>query len=134
MTTTTTEISTETTTAELPFSVNLWGSHPSENNDDCWTGVDFATLDEAVACYRAIVMWPNDGELPRSCGYDWEFVEITGPDVHEVTANRDQVSQSRHRHRRLRERSRGDAEWRREIATQAGMGGGVDWYNDEMGY
>lgn len=27
-----------------------------------------------------------------------------------------------------------DAEWQREIATQAGMGLGVDAYNDEMGW
>ena len=31
------------------FSVNTWGSHPDKNNDDCWDGADFKTLEEAEA-------------------------------------------------------------------------------------
>jgi len=29
------------------YAVNYWGSHPDLGNDDCWTGLDFAT--EAAA-------------------------------------------------------------------------------------
>jgi hypothetical protein len=115
---------------EGPYSVNLWGSDPDAGNDDCWTGADFATLDQAVACYRALVMFPIEGQLSKACGHDWEFVELDGPNLHEVTANPDQVSQRRHR----LDRARSDGAWRREIATQAGMSHGCDGYNEAMGW
>ena len=35
---------------DKPFSVNLWESHPDNQNDDCSTGESFATLEEARAC------------------------------------------------------------------------------------
>lgn len=114
-----------------PYSVTLWGSNPDEtDNDDCWTGDDFATREEALACYRAIYMHPDHGPLPRACGYDWEFVMIDGPDLHEVSDNTDRRAQARRR----RENRRSDAEWRREHATQAGMAFGVDGYCQAMGY
>ena len=113
---------------DRPYAVTLWGSHPDAGNDDCRTGVDFPTLDEAVACYRGVVMFPGEGALPRACGHDWEFVMLEGPDLQEVTANPDQPRQRRHR----RERARSDRDWRREIAHQAGMAFGCDGYNDAM--
>lgn len=133
MTTTLSALSSDGSTVTrtvLPYSVNLWGSHPDAGNDDCWTGAEFATLGEAIACYRAIVMFPAKGQLPKVCGYNWEFVEIDGPDAHEVTANPDQTTQRRHR----REAARSDSEWKREQAMQAGMVFGCDGYNDVMGY
>lgn len=120
---------TNTNAAALPYSVNLWGSHPDAGNDDCWTGDYFATRDEAVACYREIVVF-QDHQLCKVAGYDWEFVEIDGPDVNECTANPDQATQRRHR----RDRARGDRDWQREHAMQAGMAFGCDGYNDAMGY
>lgn len=33
------------------WSVNIWGSHPDEGNDDCSTGADFDTEEEARACF-----------------------------------------------------------------------------------
>ena len=114
-----------------PYSVTLWGSNPDvTDNDDCWTGSDFATLSEALACYRAICMHPADGQLPKVCGYDWEFVMLDGPDAHEVTANPDQRSQRR---RRI-DADASAAEWRREQAMQAGMTFGVDGYNNALGW
>lgn len=110
--------------------VNLWGSNPDEtDNDDCWTGEDFATLAEAQACLRAILADPNGHPLARSCGH-WEFVELDGPDAHLVAANPDQKTCERHR----RELAREDAEWRREIANEAGMLHGCDGYNEVMGW
>lgn len=112
------------------YSVTLWGSNPDEtDNDDCWTGEDFATRDEAIACYREVVMF-QDHALAKACGGNWEFVMIDGPDVHDVTVNPDQSSQERHR----RDAAAEDGEWRREQAMQAGMAFGCDGYNDEMGY
>lgn len=135
-----------TTGFEKPYSVTLWGSNPDEtDNDDCWTGEDYATREEAIAVYRALCMFANDPEecamvsadtakdardLVRACGYDWEYVMIDGPDTHEVTANPDQPTQRRHR----RENARSDREWQRERAMEAGMLHGVEAYNDEMGY
>lgn len=34
-----------------PFSVELWGSHPGDQ-DDCWTGADFPSRGEAEAAYN----------------------------------------------------------------------------------
>ena len=115
----------------VPYSVTLWGSNPdTTDNDDCWTGEDYATRDEAIAAYRHVVMFPQHDQLVRACGGDWEFVMIDGPDAHEVTANPDQAAQRRHR----RESARSDAEWRSERAMQAGMAFGVEGFNDEHGY
>lgn len=114
----------------FPYSVTLWGSNPDEtDNDDCWTGEDFATRDEAIAAYRAIVMFPTTGALVEGCGH-WEFVMLDGPDTHEVTAQPDRAASRRHR----REMARDAASWRQERAMQAGMAFGCDGYNDEMGY
>jgi hypothetical protein len=33
------------------WSVENWGSHPIEDNDDCWSGEDFDTLEEARECF-----------------------------------------------------------------------------------
>ncbi len=135
--TTSTERGNFTDTLDKPFSVTLWGSNPDEtDNDDCWTGENYATRDEAIQVYRALCgsianeFGHAEGcALDKACGH-WEFVEIDGPDVHEVTANPDQKKCRAHR----RELARSDDEWRRERAMQAGMAFGCDGYNDEMGW
>lgn len=119
------------TKAELPYSVTLWGSNPDEtdtDNDDCWTGDDYATREEALAAYREVVMFP-DCPFGRVGNADFEFVMLDGPDVHDVTANCDQPSQARRR----RDLAQSDREWQRERAMQAGMAFGCDGYNDERG-
>jgi hypothetical protein len=114
----------------VPYSVSLWGSNPDEtDNDDCWTGDDYATREEAIAAYRAIVMFPTTGALVESCGH-WEFVMIDGPKTHEVTANPDQAACRRHR----REMARSDRDWQHERAMEAGMLHGIEAYNDEMNW
>jgi hypothetical protein len=118
---------------DKPYSVTLWGSNPDEtDNDDCWTGEDFATHEEAIRSYREVVMFPDHSELARVCGPlgSWEYVMIDGPDTHEVTQNPDQPSCERRR----RELARSDREWQRERAMEAGMLHGIEAYNDEMGY
>lgn len=121
--------------AKPAYSVTLWGSNPDEtDNDDCWTGEDYLTRDEAIAVYRAVVMFPEAGLAQHMGRGGWEFVCIDGPDVHEVTANPDQPSVRRHRKQMERERAREDRDWQNERAMQAGMAFGCDGYNDEMGY
>lgn len=100
------------------FSVLLWGSHPDNGNDDCQSGTDFATLEEAERAYDAPVSDPYVA-----------FVELTGPGVHRVRPNLAYDAKAVARQRAL-----DDAEWRRERAMQAGMGLGVEAYNEEMGY
>lgn len=100
----------ETNNCRGAYSVNEWGSHPDEGNDDCWRGDDFATLDEARA---AFAKYPAD---PSTL-----FVELDGPDVNEVRRVADR-----------RAALRTDTEWQREVATQAGMALGCDGYNDAM--
>ena len=41
-----------------PFEVNLWGSHPDEENDDCWTGIGFETVEAARRWLDAPVFGP----------------------------------------------------------------------------
>lgn len=112
-----------------PFSVTLWGSNPDEtDNDDCWTGDDFATRDEAIAAYREVVMFPEAGLAQHMGRGGWEHVMLDGPDIHEITPNPDQPSCERRR----RDLAQGDREWQRERAMQAGMAFGCDGHNDEM--
>lgn len=117
-----------------PYAVNLWGSHPDAGNDDCWTGDSFATRDEALAAYREVIMFPDHSELALACGPlgAWEYVEIDGPDCHEVTQNPDRPSCLRYRREQEREKARFDREWQRERAMEAGMLHGIDAYNEEM--
>jgi len=129
--TTSTERGDFTHGLDKPYSVTLWGSNPDEtDNDDCWTGDDFATREEAILVYREVVMFPDDSKLSLVCGPrgSWEFVMIDGPETHEVTQNPDRPSCARRR----RELERSNAEWRRERAMEVGMLQGVNAYNDEM--
>ena len=131
--TTSTERGDFTHGLDKPFSVTLWGSNPDEtDNDDCWTGEDFTTREEAITAYREVVMFPDPSQLSKVCGPrgSWEYVMIDGPETHELTQNPDRPSCERRR----RELERSDREWKREQAMEAGMLHGIDAYNDEMGY
>ncbi len=96
------------------YSVNHWGSRPDKDNDDCYTGDDFATLEEAKASH-----------LYQDGPYDVEYIELDGPDIHEVRKNPSYSAKQC----RL-----DDAEWRNETATQAGMAFGTSGYNEAMGW
>ena len=106
------------------YSVNLWGSLPEEENDDCWTGADYATLAEAQTAVTALAV-----EFPHQDLSYIAFIEIDGPDHYSVIPN--PKFDKKHRDR---ERAQDDAEWKRERAMQAGMAFGCDGYNDEMGF
>lgn len=119
-----------------PYSVILWGSHPDEDNDDAMTGEDFATATEARAAFDDPQAFFGDTAHGNAVG-GWAYwadgvthVQIDGPDVHEVR----QIVSNAEIVRRKRQDARSDEQWLREIAMQAGMGLGVDAYNDEMGW
>jgi len=99
------------------WSVNHWGSHPNNGNDDCFTGDDFDTLEQALA-----------SELYLHAPHDVKFIEIDGPiesKHHQVIANPNYSA---------RECRMQDAADLSERAMQAGMAFGVQGFNDEMGY
>ena len=99
-----------------PFSVCEWCSHPDDGNDDCNTGMDYATVEEAREAFLAA--------FPRSAA----FIELDGPGVREVRRNpvaRRRTAERDHAH---------DRAWRHEIAMEAGMAFGCDGYNDAMGF
>lgn len=120
----------------LPYRVDFWGSHPDEENDDCWMGTDFATLKDAEVAFKAGDLHVYDcsckPERPTcagKAGYNTMYIELDGPDVHRVRKNE--------RYSRKEMRLNGelfDGAWQREIANEAGMLGGCDAYNDVMGY
>jgi hypothetical protein len=103
------------------ISVLHWGSHPDLDNDDCFTGDEFDTVADAIKFY---MQDPSDS----SVGY----IEIDLSDdilkmynIERVRKNPNYIS---------RKRDDNDDDWKREIAMQAGMGMGIDAYNDAMGY
>lgn len=98
----------------MTYSVNLWGSHPENENDDCWCGSDFATLAEATAAF-------NNPASAFKYETNWAYVEIDGPGINEVRKNPN--------YRKPRYSDDGN-----EFAMQQGMAFGCDGYNDAMGY
>lgn len=98
----------------VKYAVNEWGSHPDADNDDCWTGRDFDTLEEAQAAFAKTPTDPSTA-----------FVELDGPDVYEVH----EIPGVAARNRREAE---DDRAWAHEIAIEAGMLHGIDAYNDVM--
>lgn len=108
---------------EKPYSVTLWDTHPDKGEDTCSTGMDFATLAEARACYEN-----PEAHFPfMSKGYyhNTPYVMIDGPDVNE-TRKRPGIKEYNS--------ARDDREAQREFAMQQGMAFGCDGYNEAMGY
>lgn len=110
------------------YSVNLWGSKPWEN-DDCHTGDEFPTLEEARAVYlNPFPHFKGPGTQSGESYYSGElWVELVGPDVEEERCH------SRGR-KQKDDSGSSDELWEREIAMEAGMLGGCQAYNEAMGY
>lgn len=111
--------------AEKPYAVNYWGSHPDAGNDDCNSGFDYATREEAEAAYANDDPRYENGRPVT----DWVYVEIDGPDVNKCRKNPNYDEARARREAEAEERA-----WRREMAMEAGMAFGCDGYNDMMGY
>ena len=120
---------TTSPTTLLPFSVDLWGSDPEEGNDDCWMGTEFATLKEAQAAYQdpAAISSVFARNLADSRYIVLSENVVRADGVREMTILAKRVDPSF-------KRCRADRDWDQEIATQAGMVGGVEAYNDALGY
>lgn len=112
------------------FSVNFWGSNPADDNDDCWTGCDFDTREQAEAFFNnAFAVWAEGFNMgltrwsTRSIVKETAFIQLDGPGVNKSVANPGFKAS----------KDDGSAD-RRELAMEAGMLGGCDAYNDAMGF
>jgi len=103
----------------LPYSVNLWGSDPQEGNDDCNTGGDYATREEALAVYNN--PWSDFNPTFSACT---AYIEIDGPDVYDSRPNPDYAGPT----------CDDDSDWIEEMARQNGMAFGCQGYNDTYGW
>ncbi len=101
------------------YSVNLFGSDPDLENDDCWTGDDFETLEAAQKFYENPFA---DADFAAYYMTGTAFITLTGPDVDLKRSNPGFKPAKK------------DDEWNREFAMQAGMMGGCDAYNAACGY
>lgn len=118
------------------FSVCYFGSDPDLDNDDCWYGSDFATRADVEKEYAK----PCSDALPASVylrDRDVEYVvlmELTGTD----SLGRPEYMVLKKRlnphFKPRRPTIDPEADWRREIAMEAGMLYGCDAYNETMGY
>lgn len=106
--------------ADGKWSVNYWMTHPELENDDCNTGSDYDTLDEAMKEYNN-PEWKNG-----------HYVEIDGPDIYEVKMQPGHDPKAYQRELEL-DRRQYEGEARRENAMQEGMGRGIQAYNEAMG-
>lgn len=97
----------------LGYSILAFGSHPDLGNDDCWYGEDCATFQEVTELLGKYIA-KRDSSVAYFQIDSWGFHYICKNPFY-------------------RPRKRDD-EWRNEIATQAGMLGGVEAYNEVMGY
>jgi hypothetical protein len=107
------------------FSVLLFGSHPDEENDDCWSGAEFDTEAEARACLDNPWATFERGYFAASTA----FIVLDGASLPDLVIKTNPGFRPN--------RSPGDridGEWKREAAMQAGMVFGCQGYNDEMGW
>ena len=101
-----------------PFNVNLWGSDPALENDDCWTGEEFDTLAEAQA-YFADPFKDADARFVRYHRHCTEYFELDGPGVYLVRRNPD-----------FRPDNGKQDDWAQESRMLAGMAFGIVGLND----
>lgn len=92
------------------YTVNHWGSHPDEKNDDCYHTHTRMTREAAVLLFL------------ETASPDVAYIQVDGPDIHRVRENSAYKGKA------------SDVADRQELAMEAGMLGGCDAYNDAMGY
>ena len=98
----------------MGYTVELWGSHKDLDEDNCITGADVGTPDEAYAVL---------GELkanPRFCGWEWACIDGPGGRIHEE--NNPTSTQTDP-----------DDSASREFAILQGMAFGTRGYNEAIG-
>lgn len=108
-----------------PFSLTLWGSHPDEDNDDCWTGSDYATEAEArgdLATFQRNMVPQGWNVSHAQTLRDTSHFMVDGPGLSEpeVVSNHNYIKQ------RQPQRDR-------EEQFQAAMAFGTQGWNDYEG-
>ena len=101
----------------MSYSVDLWGSHPSLGNDDCFTGDSAPTLEAA----REILASLTGSKHFRNL---WAYAcikDAEGTVVHEQKRDREPSVDD-------------DSADRSEFAMQQGMAHGIGAYNEALGY
>jgi hypothetical protein len=104
----------------LLFSVLHWGSHPDQDNDDCYSGEDFPTLSEAVAAFN------------KSAPFDIAYIMIDGATEEQLSAHGVKESLRKNPAYSAKACRFEDNLARQERTMQAGMMGGCDAYNDAL--
>jgi hypothetical protein len=104
------------------YTIDIWACKPW-SDDLCICGVEVATLAEAEEIYNDPVSSDEFCEYFKRFSDPEVWVALAGPDV----------EQERQVYKRKDARD-SDAEWKREIAMEAGMLHGCDGYNEVMGY
>lgn len=99
------------------YKVDIYGSDPMLENDDCWTGKEFEGYDQALHCFE----FPEEHfKSLSSC----TFIMLESPT-------------GLYSQRRIapdpKTEEGVDKEWQRELAREAGMLHGCGAYNDMMG-
>lgn len=113
---------------DKPYTVNLHYEDPEDpNSDACAIGCDFASIEEARACVSDFLSGKS-AHFNSICYSDIPYIEIDGPGVSEVVRRPKLIA------KRKREREADNRAWQHEMAMEAGMGMGVQAYNDVMGY
>lgn len=107
----------------LFVSVLFWGSHPDKDNDDCWTGRDFYSKEDAIAFYKRALD-------SKWCCNSTEYVEIDLSDEDLKAAGIQRLTKNP----KFKPSKDDDSDWKRESAMQAGMAFGCIAFNDVMGY
>jgi len=105
------------------YQINYWGSHPDEGHDDCHSGVDCATMKNAMYFFNQEVVDINV-----------EYVELCESTGRTINGAIEVVRLKIRANPNYKPRKDDDDDWRREMAMEAGMLHGVNAYNDMMGY
>lgn len=105
------------------FCVSHWGSHPDDNNDDCWYSEEFETLAEAKAYF-----YSKDGIFRRDSSV--AYFMLCGPGVETGGTHYEMFAVA---NPAFKPRAKSDDDMRHEQAMEAGMGLGCDAYNEVMG-
>ncbi len=115
--------------SDSSVSVEFWGSHPDEGNDDCWTGVDFNTLAEAEE-FLLNPVFPTYCGDPSGTAF-FQLIQTSGENRIQERVIPNPLFNAAKRDAKRRADDMMD---RSEFSTQAGMAFGCDGYNDAEGY
>ena len=137
------------------WSVNWWGSHPDEGNDDRWSGQDFNTEAEARACFDAYTGCPvalkaeRERQVLDHGEKTWEhwindlarttpYAELSASGCKDTWSSENTLEVGEVWCYLPKADTHTDDDYERmyqsEAAMQAGMAFGVDGYNDAMGF